>query len=216
MVWRHALPDFVCTQDSTVNHGNRGKGVRLSDSASYELRVVQGRESYFLKRSAGLDLEQLTPVDFPVMGNRGEFASALLLLFDAPSQTRFHRADRETVEGRRLRRYDFSVRQENSRWFVGPGAAFQPAYTGSFWADESDGKVYRLHMEAHRFPRRYAVQDAWLNVSFDTVRIQGEEYLMPVQSDVRTCRDLTDCAHAFMLFTDYRKFTATSQVEFQH
>lgn len=214
--WRRDLPDFLCTQESTLNRANKGRGMRLSDSAVYEVQVVQGRESYFLKTASGIDQKQLEPIDFPAMNNRGEFASALLLLFDAATQTRFHRADRETVEGRHLRRYDFRVRQENSRWYVGPGAGYCPAYSGSFWADEKDGRIYRLHMEAHRFPRRYVVQDATLTVNFQTVTIEGEPFLMPSQAAVVACRNLMDCNRAYMTFTNYRHFAATSKVEFKH
>jgi hypothetical protein len=213
--WRRELPDFLCTQESTLNRRNHGRGMRLSDSAVYEIRVVRGRESYFLKRAAGIDLVESELVDFPEMNNRGEFASALLLLFDASSQTRFHRSDRETVEGRRLRRYDFRVRQENSQWFVGPGSGYCPAYSGSFWADETDGRVYRLHMEAHRFPRRYLVQEASLTISFKPFEIGGEPFLMPAQATVIACRSLMDCDRAYMGFTDYRRFTATSKVDFK-
>ncbi|MGJ5813735.1 hypothetical protein [Paludibaculum fermentans] len=213
--WRRELPDFLCTQESTLSQGNRGRGIRMSDSAIYEIRVIRGRESYFLKQAAGIDLKQPEPADFPGMNHRGEFSSALLLLFDAPTQTLFHRAGRERVEGRRLRRYDFKVRQENSQWYVGPGAAYQPAYEGSFWADEADGKVYRLHMEAHQFPRKYVVQDAWLTVTYTTVSIDGEPFLMPAQAEVRACHTLMDCSQAYLKFTDYRHFTATSKVDFQ-
>ncbi|QOY85388.1 hypothetical protein [Paludibaculum fermentans] len=215
--WRRELPDFLCTQESTFDQGNRGRGIRMSDSAFYEIRVVRGRESYVLRSVAGIDIKanQLEPVDLAGMNHRGEFSSALLLLFDAPTKTLFHRADRERVDGRRLRRYDFKVRQENSQWYVGPGAAYQPAYEGSFWADEADGKVYRLHMEAHQFPRKYVVQDAWLTVTYSTVSIEGEPFLMPAQAEVRACHTLMDCSHVYMKFTDYRHFTATSKVDFK-
>jgi len=213
--WRHHLPDFACIQESTLDQGNRGRGVRVSDSAIYEIQVLKGRESYFLKQIAGIDTSEREPIDFPAMNNRGEFASALLLLFDASTQTRFHRADRETVEGRRLRRYGFRVRQENSRWFVGPGAGFCPAYDGSFWADEADGRIYRLHMEAHHFPGRYVVQDATLTVTFKDVTIQGEPFLMPAQAAVVACRSAMDCRRAYMAFTNYRLFTAKSALAFK-
>lgn len=214
--WRAALPDFICTQDSKMNRGNPAEGFRLSDSASYELRVIHGREFYFLKRSGGVELETRVPADFPGMNNRGEFASALLLLFDPSTQARFHRAGRETMEGRRLRRYDFSVLKRNSRWYVGPGDGYRPAYTGAFWADEADGNIYRLHMEAHKFPRKFPIQDVTLNVGFDTVRIEGDGYLMPVQSNVIVCGRLAGgCSRVYMRFTDYHRFTAASKVEFE-
>lgn len=210
--WRANLPDFYCTQDSRSQHLGSGRGWHLSDTVSYELRVVSGRESYFLKDVAGITIETPTAVDYADMVNRGEFSSALLVLFDTPTQTRFRRAGREKVEGRKLRRYDFTVRQENSRWYVGPGKGYPPAYRGSLWAEESTGKIYRLDMEARAFPKNYPIRYAGMSITYDEVTIHGDEFLMPAQAHVRACGDRRGCNDTVSLFSHYRHFTADSRL----
>jgi len=183
-----------------------------SHQEQLELTVVSGHEQYYLLQEDGRAVSQAAPADFPTISSRGEYASALLTLFDAASRTHFHRRGVRHGPDGNLRRYDFAIRQQDSQWYLGPAPGFAPAYEGSVWVDERDGSVRQLVMDAARFPDSFFILEARLRVDFAPVLIEGLPYLLPHHASVRVCTKRGYCARKVLEFSDYRKFVARSRV----
>jgi len=180
-----------------------------TDNEQLELTVVNGREQYQLHQT---DNQEPIPIDFPTISSRGEYASALLVLFDLASKTQFHRKGVYDEQNRSLRRYDFAVQQKSSQWYFGPGLGFAPAYGGRIWIDEGDGSVHRLEMEAFRFPDKLFVNEASLRLDFAVVVIADLPRLMPSRAVLRVCTKGGYCEQNIVEFSNYHKFVATSRL----
>ena len=208
--WRSTLPDFICQQSTLLFSGSHSDHIwHPTNNQQLELTVVNGREQYQLHQT---DNRGPIPVGFPTINSRGEYASALMVLFDPASGTQFHRRGVYNEQNRSLRRYDFAVQQKNSQWYFGPGLGFAPAYEGHIWIDEGDGSVHRLEMEAFRFPDKLFVNKASLRLEFALVVIAELPRLMPSRAVLRVCNQGGRCEQNILEFSNYHKFVATSRL----
>lgn len=210
--WLSELPDFVCHQSTRrfaagPSHDWRPEGFFVT-----ELTVSGGIEHYLLLSNVGETIRESYSVGFDKLGSRGEFVSAVRVLFDAASKSVFHRRGAHDQNGRRLRRFDFSVQRENSRWFLGPAPGYAPAYSGSVWVDEADGSLHQLDMEAQSFPGKLAIRAASMRIEFAFVESDGLRYLMPSRADVRVCTNRAYCERKRIEFSGFRRFTAKSRL----
>jgi len=208
--WRGTLPDFICHQSTlrfSARHSHHAWYKTGNDQL--ELTVVNGREQYQLHQT---DNQEPVPVDSSAIGSRGEYASALLVLFDPASETQFHRKGVYNEQNRSLRLYDFAVQQKNSQWYFGPGLGFAPAYGGRIWIDVGDGSIHRLEMEAFRFPGKLFVNEASLRLDFAVVVIADLPYLMPSRVVLRVCTTGGYCERNIVEFSNYHKFVATTRL----
>lgn len=213
--WLSGLPDFVClqsTQRFSATHSHAWHTWHPDDSVQVELTVSNGIEHYLLVSMGDHAVRESRPVNFDTLGSRGEFVSAVRVLFEPTSRAAFHRRGAQDHNGRRLRRFDFVVHKGNSQWYIGPDPGYAPAYSGSIWIDSANGSVHRLDMEASSFPQDFFITAASLRLTFSFVEIAGIEYLMPDSADVRLCTNQGYCERKKIEFSNYRRFTATSRV----
>jgi len=210
--WLSELPDFVCRQSTRRFAAGPSHDWRLEDSFITELTVTEGIEHYLLISKVGETVREPYAIDFDTLGSRGEFVSAVRVLFDAASKSVFHRRGARDQNGRHLRRFDFAVQRENSQWFLGSAPGYAPAYSGTVWVDESDGSLHQLDMETQAFPDKFAIRAASMRLEFAFVESDGLRYLMPSRADVRVCSNGAYCERKRIDFSDFRRFTAKSRL----
>ena len=210
--WLREMPDFICQQSSQLSWAFSLHSTWHPDHSSIaEVTVISGIEHYQLVRvDSQPDLDRKAAED--LMKSRGEFVSAVRLLFDSQSDAAFHARGTHRLGERMLTRVDFSVPKTTSQWYIGTGAEYAPGYYGTLWVNPADGSIDRLEMEANRFPAHVSVTEASLRLSFAPVAIAGSIYIMPVDADVTACTKHAYCERRKITFSDYRHFVVRSRV----
>jgi hypothetical protein len=209
--WLDGLDDIVCRQEvehfsAGGSHAWRPDGQTLS-----ELTFHRGVEHYALLGTDGQPKPAARPIDKDTLDSRGEFGTAIWILFDPASNATFQRGGTKLRDGRHLRRYDFKVPRKSSQWEIGADR-YTPAYFGNILVDEADGSLHWLEMEAMQFPASSLFGAVRLRLSFSTIVIDGLPYVMPETAEVRICTRQCMCQQRKFAFSQYRHFTATSKL----
>jgi hypothetical protein len=109
------------------------------------------------------------------------------------------------------------VREENSHWklIVPDGRSEHPAYTGNVWIDKESNRVLRIEQRTISLPGSFPLEKAESILEYGWVQIDGKSYLMPVRSDNLACtREGGVCSRNEIVFQNYRKFSAESNIKF--
>jgi hypothetical protein len=210
-VWLDGLNDIVCRQSVEHFSAEGSHAWRPDGQTLTELTFRRGVEHYTLLGADGQPKRAALPADPDTLKSRGEFGTAVWVLFDPASRATFKRAGAKDQNGRHLRRFDFKVPKKSSQWEIGADG-YAPAYFGNILVDEVDGSLHWLEMEALQFPPSSLFGAVRLRLSFSTVDIDGLPYVMPESAEVRICTRRCMCQQRKFAFSQYRRFTATSKL----
>ena len=114
--------------------------------------------------------------------------------------------------GRKLIRYEFRVLEANSQWYVGADPEYRPAYHGTVWADEPEGRLSRIEMEADEFPAKCRIRSAAIQTDFEAVTIDGTNRLLPSHSEVTVFANGGYAERRSIRYSGYRRFSAASRL----
>jgi hypothetical protein len=147
----------------------------------------------------------------------GEFGTILVNLFNPLTAAEFHYVGDSRAGSVTAKKYDFSVKHENSHWSVKFGPQeYVPGYTGSVWIDPATSRVLRIEMSAHGFPDGFETDHVESATDYQYVRLGGaEQYLLPVHSETLSCeRGTENCSRNTIDFRNYKKFEGQSTITF--
>jgi hypothetical protein len=234
MSYSRSLPNFTCTEAISRfdDFSDRGAWVAV-DKLTVEVSFSGDHEDYRLIARNGKPTE-LTLDAVAGTITKGEFGSALLLIFQPSSGAEFQWRRWETVRGRRLAEFTYRVSAEKSRYVLkaGPDSVIA-AYHGAVSILPETGAVFRWSVEAEAPPEFPMIQSG-ITLEYDYRKIEGIPYLLPVHAEMRTTeRGLNDkqleslplraraaakrpVHHRNSVeFQGYRKFSADSSVTFK-
>jgi hypothetical protein len=201
------LPNFIC-QEFMSRFTQQGRGEKvLQDLVSAEIIYEDGQESYrnvkINNRSTDKRLQ-----DIDGSWSTGEFASALLDLFDPASRAQFSSGRSSTISGSRAQVYDFQVRKEDSHWRLSAGSqTVIGAYAGSVWVDPNTARVLRIEMQARNLPSDFPMDSVESAVDYSYVLVGEKSFLLPVHAESLGCqRDSRYCSHNIIDFRNYHEF----------
>jgi hypothetical protein len=201
------LPNFIC-QEFMSRFTQQGRGEKvLQDLVSSELIYEDGQESYRnVKVNNRPTNKRLQDIDGS--WSTGEFASALLDLFDPATKTQFHSGGSSTISGFSARAYDFQVRSENSHWKLSADSqTVTPAYAGTVWIDPNTARVLRIEMQARNIPSDFPMDAVESAVDYSYVLIGEKSFLLPVHAENLGCqRGTRYCSHNVIDFRNYHQF----------
>jgi VWFA-related protein len=200
----NVLPNLICRETvyrfddaSTPGRHYRAGELHLRDTIAGELTVRDRAESFKLQQTSAaapggkqsLSNESSDPKTG--MTTSGEFGNALAALFAAGTQSFVWRRW-ETVDGRRVAVYDYSVPRSDSRFTVswsgerGPEGhrdfSRKSAYRGQVSIDPASGGVFRLTEQALSLPQDFPVQRSDTAVEYRAVNLGGKFLLCPARS----------------------------------
>ncbi len=208
------LPDYICRQ-RTFRSSSRNAGLSWSNGDTIELELVYegGRENY--RKTTGAAVSP----DTDTLGgawSSGEFATALIDLFDPASAAEFHFQKTSRVGKLDARVYAFEIMQENSSWSVRiDSLAFAPAFRGTAWFEAATGRLLRLERETTNFPRDFPVVSLQSAVEYGYVRLGGDQmHLLPLEAENKGCRRDRVCFRNTVQFRNYRKFESESTIRY--
>jgi hypothetical protein len=201
------LPNFIC-QELMSRFIRQGRGEKtLQDIVSAEIIYEDGKETY---RNVKINNH---PTDKPLQEtggawSTGEFASALLDLFDPASKAHFSSGRASTMAGLSAQVYDFQVEAANSNWRLHVGSqTVAPAYNGSIWVDPNTARVLRLERQARNIPPDFPIDTAESSIDYSFVTIEGKSFLLPVHAESLGCqRGSSFCTHNIIDFRNYHQF----------
>jgi hypothetical protein len=211
------MPDFVCTQ--TIRRSYRltlPKNWILSDVLTVKLRYSGQTEDRELLLRNGQPVAAGEPVGG--LENIGEFGGMLESVFDRETQAEFHWEGLKAVRGRPTALFSYHVDKEHSSYALSfdPGGYMHRvtvAFHGTVEVDRETGDVLRLVYESEGVPADFPMQSASTTVDYDSVEVAGSRYFLPVRAEIETVSDGI-LSRNISEFTDYRKFSADSNVTF--
>lgn len=211
------LPNYVCTEMVT-RYVNTTHVVdwRPLDTVSTEVVYENGHERYTNIKINGKDSGKQRMEDLSGAWSTGEFGSVLADLFSRATAADFRFRKPSSIVGRSARIYDFTVERDNSHWHVQvPSQSVIPAYRGSVWIDEQNGRVLRIEMQASNLPEAFPLDRVESATDYDYVRFGEKEFLLPVHAEVLSCeRDKSDCSRNTIDFRNYHKYEGESTIIF--
>ena len=230
MRYSQTLPDFVCTEFIRRYQNWTGTDFQL-DTLTFRVSFYHQREAYELFARNQRPSHQLVE-SLNGSISRGEFGSALRLVFDPESATVFEPQKPERIQRRAVAMYGYAVRLENSHYELEYRThRILTAYHGRVYIDPSSSRVLRLTMEVDP-PPDFPVRETTTAIDYDFRTIGGEQYLLPVRAEVRVFEvaseevlkrfSLNDAAtlrrgvryRNMVEFRNYRKFSTDSKLTF--
>lgn len=212
-----SLPNFIVQQFTTRwVSSTRPPQWTIQDLVSTEVAYVDGKEEY---RNVAINGRK-TKYDPMQTGtwSTGEFASTLQDVLSPLTNAAFVRRGEENVGSRPAHVYDYTVKQPNSHWqifAIDRKKSYKPAYAGAIWIDKENRRVLRVELRALSLPADFEFDKAQSTIEYGFVRIDQKTYLLPSKGESVLCHtSTTTCTRNEIVFQNYRRFTADSQIQF--
>jgi len=186
----NSLPDFICLEieqrSVAPNHGGRSGNApsfRLLDTITSKITYFHHEE----KKEAMLNGSRVVTGDDYGKGggatSRGDFETALRMLFDPATQAHFEWARWTTWRGRLTMVFSYHVSQDRSQYRIGTGehkVERITAYSGEvFLNQESPHAVTRVTSKAEDIPVDFPIQRAETTLDYKYVDLSGQSFLLP-------------------------------------
>lgn len=212
------LPNFICLQVTRRYGDNSGlENYRLIDTIAERLSYNEQKEDYKVVSINGVPTtgsvkhEQLNGAT-----SSGEFGSMLKEIFDPETETEFGWERWATLRGRRMYVFNFHVRRANSKYTIYADSVKRTVfagYHGLIYADRETGMVMRIKMECEGLPVDFPVQSVDLDLNYDFTKISGQDYLLPLKSEIRS-REAKFMVKNEVEFRLYNRFGAETNIQF--
>ena len=209
------LPDFICLQVTRRYADPSGLEMfQLMDTVAERLSYFEQKEDYKLISING----KWTDGDRWKLGgatSSGEFGTMLKEIFDPSTEAEFQWERWGKLRGRVCHVYSFRVRQAKSKWHISWQRQLEivPGYRGLIYIDRDVPMVLRVTMEAVDIPPSFPIQEARTMLDYDFVDIAGNEYLLPLRSEMRM-REGRLLVRNQVEFRSYRKFGTEAIITF--
>ncbi len=211
------LPNFLCTQvthqfEAGLNSGRWHKGDTLTSRLSFH----DGQEKRTIDLVNGKPADPLKHRWHTPLTSEGEFGLLIGNVVDPAVDASFTWNRWETVRGKRLAVFDYTVDKEHSTLSIqlsDLAKAVLP-YHGSVFVDPESGAVWRITDKADSdIPAQLQMRDIGTVIDYAETSIGGGTYLLPSTATVSVTTDSARVRND-LDFQDYRKFEAESVIKF--
>jgi hypothetical protein len=210
------LPNFICTQTTRRFEDFNGRnGWRPVDIIVERLTYFEHLENYQVidvnGMPASIPHEQLGGAS-----SSGEFGSIMKSIFSPETETQFSWQNWFTLRGRRTHVYSYRVAVSKSNYHIKIPLRrldLVTGYHGLVFIDDHRRQVHRITVHPDGIPASFPVQDVSLALDYQYTRIGEEDYLLPLQFELRS-REGNLLVKNDVDYDNYRKFTADSNVTF--
>ncbi|MBC7925834.1 MAG: hypothetical protein H7039_09270 [Bryobacteraceae bacterium] len=210
-----SLPNFLVRQNTTRSYSFTTPPVwQAQDVVTADVAYVNGTEEY---RNINVNGRPATrDVQKTGSWSTGEFATTLQDILSPLTGAAFTFRTTQMVGGREATVYDLMVPRSRSHWrIIGPdGKAYIPSYKGAIWIDQQTSHVLRVEQYSVSVPSDCPYDTASWIVEYDAVKIDGGKYMLPVKAETGSCAKSGGCSRNEVIFTNYRKFSAESQIKY--
>ncbi len=212
------LPNFICLQ-VTRRYGDVSglENYRLIDTIAERLSYYEQKEDYKVVSINGIPA---TPGARHEQKNgassSGEFGSILREIFAPATETQFDWERWATLRGKRMYVFNFHVSQLHSQYSIYSDSVKRTViagYHGLVYADRDTKMVMRIKLEVEDLPVDFPIQSVDLDMNYDFMKISGQEYLLPLKSEIRS-RDGRFLSKNDVEFRMYNRFGAETNIQF--
>jgi hypothetical protein len=190
----NSIPDFICLEVEqrmiAPNHGGHSgndPSFRLLDTITSKITYFHHEE----KKEPILNGSRPVTGDYEKLGgatSRGDFETALRMLFHPSTQARFEWARWTTWRGRLTMVFSYHVSQGRSQYRIGTGEhkiERITAYSGEVFVDAKQPYVVtRMTSKAEEIPTDFPIQRAETTLDYKYVDISGRSFLLPYNGEV--------------------------------
>jgi hypothetical protein len=211
-----SLPNYLCTQ-ITRRHVDRGSGsFQDADVILEQLSFFDQKENYKVVM-VNNDMVTSRNLQHDKLGgatSSGEFGSILRAIFAPDSETQF-----EWQRWTGLNRhwvYVISFQTGQPVYTIthdSSGRTVHARVHGQIFADRDTRMVMRLHLECDGIPPDFPIQSVTLDQDYDFQEIGGQQYMLPLHSDVRS-REGKYRAWNEVTYRSYHKYGTESSITF--
>jgi len=210
-----ALPDFVCNQ-RTERFESRDNGAKWIKNDVIDAEVVysERRENYRNIRIDGRPLRSFDTLDGTT--STGEYGTVLRNMFHPEVEAEFSYLQDDELVGTPTRVYSVKVDEQRSHWRIGfNDQKIDAAYRGRVWIEPETGAIFRIEMEAIRFPLGFGLASSEMAIEYEPIEIGTARPLLPVRSVNMACfTQEVLCRRNDLFFRNYRKFGVEATVDF--
>lgn len=216
-----SLPNYICSQYTKRHVDPTGtESWRLADTILEQLSFVDQKENYIVKMvdnkivTNSLKHEQLGGAK-----SSGEFGSILHTIFDPDTQTEFtweRWTSLRPQDGRLRPTYVFAFRVRQPRYGILhelSKRSVNVGFHGHVFADRDTKAVMRVQMECDDIPPDFPIQSVKLVLYYDIVDIAGQNFVLPLQSEVRS-REGRFLSWNEVSYHSYHKYSADASISF--
>ncbi len=215
-----SIPDFLCVQITrrSINRNYKPGDQAWSpaDHFSEQLNFLDHHETYKML-SVNDNSTFGKSFDAKVGGalSRGEWASLMQAVFDPATETSFDwsRWTNRAPNGKKYYVFRYQVDKAHSRETLeADGQTETPPFHGEIYVPMDENVVWRITVEPEP-SAGFPLQDVKETLKYDFVTISGQEFLLPITSEVvmRTGRIGSRNDIAFKL---YQKYSADTIIKF--
>ena len=211
-----SLPNFICTQVTRqLEAGRKSDRWHKGDTLTTTLMFNRGREQRKLVLVNGKPVEEGPKRWHTPLITEGEFAILLSRVLGAESQAYFTWSRWETLRGKRMAVFDYSVDKQHSTLTLSLSdlAKATVAYNGSVWGDPATGAVWRITDSASDIPPALLTRAISTAIDYGEVVIGEKKYLLPIEASASLLLE-TKKVRNEMEFQGYRKFEADTVITF--
>jgi hypothetical protein len=211
-----SLPNFICTQVTRqLEAGKKSDRWHKGDTLTTTLMFTRGREQRKLTLVNGKPVEPGPKRWHTPLITEGEFAILLSRVLGAESQAYFTWGRWETLRGKRLAVFDYSVDKRHSTLTLSLSdlAKATVAYSGSVWGDPATGAVWRITDAATDIPPALLTRAISTAIDYGEVLIGEKKYLLPIEASASLLLQNKKVRNE-MEFQGYRKFEADTVITF--
>jgi hypothetical protein len=215
------LPNYICSQLTKRHVDPTGtESWRDADTILEQLSFVDQKESYkVIMVDNKVVTNNLTHEQLGGAKSSGEFGSILQTIFDPETQTQFTWERWTSLRGQdnvlrptyvlafRVSQPRYSILHEGSKRTVTVG------FHGEIFADRDSKAVMRIKMECDNIPPDFPIQSVKLILYYDVVDIGGQNFVLPLLSDVRS-REGKYLAWNEVQYRLYHKYSADASISF--
>jgi hypothetical protein len=210
------LPNFICTQVTRqLEAAKKSDRWHKGDTLTTTLMFIGGREQRKLALVNGKPVEPGPKRWHTPLITEGEFAILLSRVLGAESQAYFTWSRWETLRGKRLAVFDYSVDKRHSTLTLSLSdlAKATVPYNGSVWGDPATGAVWRITDAATNIPPALLTRAISTTIDYDEVLIGEKKYLLPIEASASLLLQNKKVRNE-MEFQGYRKFEADTVITF--
>lgn len=206
------LPNFVCVEKMLrYAEFRRSDDFRSVGTVLARLSYVEGKEDY---KVYSVDNKYVDTTIDRIAGpySRGDFGTILHQLFSMEGQADINWDHWATLRGRRMAVFNYSMDSGHAGLTINDGTrTVNTGAKGLFYADPTNGTIYRITQIAFDIPIDFSVRAASEILDYDFADISGHRYLVPLRAQVMMTSDQGKIKLAIE-FHSYRRFDANSDI----
>ena len=219
------LANYACTETverryydasprSTAADEPPEKLLEGTDRLRLEVTLANGREIFSWPGATRFDTRNIDSIIRQGPIGSGSFAAHLLAIANAP-ENQFSFQTATTEEGERLFEHRFFVPLGSSHYRIRAGGSWDTVpYEGSV-RFSSDGKIRELRVHTNSFPPASPITAVDAEVSYPPRATDGDEALLPSQSELRIRFKSGRETVNVTTFSDCREYQAESTLRFE-